>query len=301
MKCVIVGGGGFVGRHLGNDAARRGHGVLGLDLAAAPPGDALHFPVERRDVTAGEVALPAGTDVVYYLAQSPHHRVFPDRAGDLFAVNVAGALRVADAARRAGVTLFVYASTGTVYAPSFAPMTETDPVRRDHGYALSKLAAEEALALMGDPMQVLSARLFGVYGPDQPPGLVSGVAARVRDGRPVVIERNPRDPDDRDGLRISLTFVDDVVACMAALGDAALAGRALPGVLNVAAPDAVSIRRLAEAVGALAGRPVGFDETTTPRESDYIADVTRLSETVDVRFTAFEDALAATVGDRART
>ena len=143
-------------------------------------------------------AVVAGTDAVYYLAQFPHYRSFPRGAGDLYSVNVAGALRAAEAARDAGARFFCYASTGSVYRPAFGPLREDHPVRRDLPYALSKVAAEEALALFGGPMRCLCTRLFGVFGPGQRDRLVPGSSALLLLSDEAVVER----------LRIRLDEVD---------------------------------------------------------------------------------------------
>jgi nucleoside-diphosphate-sugar epimerase len=178
-------------------------------------------------------------------------------------------------------------------------MRETDEVRRDQPYALSKRSAEEALALLAAAgaggMRVTCVRLFGVFGPEQAAGLVPGVVARVREGRPVVLERNPRDAADRDGLRMSLTYVADLAACLAALGEAMRDGRDVPALLNVAGTEAVSIRRLAERAGAAIGAVPRFEEVDRDRESDYVADVTRLQHLLRPRFTPLDAALAGTV------
>ncbi len=94
-------------------------------------------------------------------------------------VNVHSAVAIAEHARRAGAKRFVYASTGNVYAAGFAPFSEAAPVRRDDWYALSKVHAEEALALFRPQLDVVIARLFGVYGPGQKGRLVPNLLASV--------------------------------------------------------------------------------------------------------------------------
>lgn len=280
MKCIIVGARGFIGGHLGRLCAGEGHEVVALEA----------------DVVADPIEVPAGTDAVFYLAQASGRGPFPDGAGALVAVNTAGAVRCAEAAHAAGAKVFCYASTGTVYAPSFAPMAEEHPVRRDDPYALSKVAAEEALALVPGPMQVVCARLFGVFGPGQrPETLVAAIARRVREGRPVRLDPNPGDPGDDGGLRISLTFVEDVARCLLAIAGCAAAGGPVPSPLNVAAPEAVSLRALAGNAARLCGAEAVFERSTEPRASDYVADVGRLCALIAPRFAPLADALATVV------
>jgi UDP-glucose 4-epimerase len=301
MKCAIVGAGGFIGRHLGRSSREAGHDVTGFDVVDPGDGDP-GFPLHVRDACADRVELPAGVDVVFYLAQSPHHRVFPRHADHLFDVNVTGALRTASAASEAGAGLFVYASTGTVYAPGFEPMAEDRAVRRDHGYALSKVCGEEALTALcaGGSMRLACPRLFGVFGPGQNAMLVPAIAARVREGRPVTIEPHPHDPGDDGGLRMSLTFVDDLVRCLLdlatkMLADASAGRPAGAPPLNMASDTPVSVRTLAERIGAEFGVEPRFEIADVPRASDYVADVSRLRSLVEARFTPIDHALARTL------
>ena len=99
MNCVIVGASGFIGRCLGIHCREHGHTVHGFDVAATQDAG---FVVEASDVLSEPVVMPPDVDVVYYLAQSPHYREFPRRADHLFGVNVAGALKAAEAAIEGG-------------------------------------------------------------------------------------------------------------------------------------------------------------------------------------------------------
>ncbi|MCA8942996.1 MAG: NAD-dependent epimerase/dehydratase family protein [Planctomycetes bacterium] len=290
-RTIVLGAAGFIGRHLCRRLDATGENVLGFDVVSAAD-----EPVESRalDVT-NEAPDCAGADAVIYLSQSPHYRDFAERGDHLFEVNVTGALRAAVAARQAGVKTFLYASTGSVYAPSFAPLREDAPVRRDDPYALSKITAENALDLIDSPMRVAHFRLFGAFGPDQRTMLVPAIIGRVQRGDPITLERNPEDPSDEDGLRISLTFVDDVVDCLVALRDRAIAGQDVPGVVNVAAPEAISMRRLGGAIAEHLGIEPRFELLDRPRSSDFIADTTLLESLIEARFTDFDTAIGKTV------
>jgi nucleoside-diphosphate-sugar epimerase len=285
MRCLIIGAAGFIGRRLGKTLKDRGHEVVGLDLP-------------EFDITREEPVIPAGTDAVWYLAQSPAYRTFPRGAGDLFAVNVAGALRAAEAAAESGATAFAYASTGTVYTPGFEPMDETRSVCRDQAYSQSKLAAEEALALFdehNDALSIVCPRLFGVFGPGQRGMMVPAIIDRVRDGRAVTIERNPHQMEDEDGLRISLTYVDDVVEGMIAIAKSTLDGAAFPRIINVAAAHAISVRQLATTIGQVVGREPAFEVLDKMRASDYIADTSCLSALIPWTDTPLDEAVRRTV------
>lgn len=89
------------------------------------------------------------------------------------AVNYDGALALAHAARRAGISRFIYVSTNLVYGPGRGrPAVEDDPPQpaSDHFYPVTKLAAENALTeLFGDRDAALCIlRLAFVYGDGDP-------------------------------------------------------------------------------------------------------------------------------------
>lgn len=301
MNALVMGAAGFIGRNLGTRLQGEGHGVIGMDLGStlesARATGALPFDTLDCDVRSEELPDVGSLDAVFYLAQSPHYREFPAGTADLFLVNVVGALRSARAAAAAGARFFCYASSGNVYAPSFSPFMETDPVRRDQPYALSKIAGEEGVALFSGAMAVLRVRFFGVFGPTQRGMLVPIVARRVHEGEPVEIEPHPRDRSDQSGLRASLCYVDDVSACLVWLAEQALSDAALPPVLNVAGPEAVSVRQLACEVARQAGVVPQFRAVSRPREGDLIADISSLRQLLQPRFTPLPEALAKTVAE----
>lgn len=295
MNSAIIGATGFIGRHLARELAGLGH-CAGFDLRAGDLGDAR---VDACDIARQAPALPAGTEAVFYLAQYPGYRDFPTGGGELWGVNVTGALRAIEAARAVGARAFIYASTGTVYTPSFTPLSESAPVRRDQPYALSKVAAEEALSLVDQP-RTCCVRLFGVFGPQQASMLVPAVTGRISKGNPITIEPNPSDPSDRDGLRISLTDVGDVCSGMIALARRMLDGANVPRIVNLAAPQPVSIRQLGETIARALGLEARFETAAQPRAGDYIADIALLQRTIDVSITGFDASISRAVADHAR-
>ena len=90
----------------------------------------------------GTIPIPAGTDAVFYLAQSAHYQDFPRYAEDPFAINAQGVARAALAACQAGVRFFCHASSVNVYSPSFATLTEQAHLEPHTPYAASKLMGE---------------------------------------------------------------------------------------------------------------------------------------------------------------
>jgi len=292
MKAAIVGAAGFLGAALSEHLVACGWEVFGYDrLAPDPMPRGLRF--RTCDVLREDVELPPETAAVYYLAQSPRYREFPRAADDLFGVNAYGAIRTAQAACAAGARFFCYTSTGNVYAPAFAPLAENHPVRRDDPYALSKLAAEEALALFSSWMPVVCARLFGLFGPGQKRMLPAVLLSRILSGQEIVLEPGPDETAQAEGLRVSFTYVADAASRLEQLARLALAGRPLPPVLNVAGPEAISIRRFSLEIGKVIGIEPKFARASTMRTHDLIADVRLLGALVNPEWTPLREAVAA--------
>lgn len=306
-EIAVFGASGYIGAHLAEELVATGHHVLpyggpstSAARSAAPSAgldttSALH-PV---DVVRDEIELPPTVRAVYYLAQSPHYRTPDDHLDHLLGVNAYGALRAAMAARAAGAVLFAYASTGNVYAPGFQPHREDDPVARANAYGASKLVAEEFLALMEGPMQCVCCRIFGAFGPQQRGMLPATIAARVRGGEAIHLGPAPGDSEDIDGLRVSFCYVRDLARILRRLYESAREGAPLPSILNLAGPEPISLRALAEGIGRVVGRAPRFEIGAESRRFDLRADIGRLRGLFDPAFTPFEQALRESYGSSA--
>jgi nucleoside-diphosphate-sugar epimerase len=282
MRIAVVGSSGFIGRHLCDALAGRGSEVVAISSTAAAFDD-------RTGVLTDDLPSPGSLDAMVYLSQSPYYRDVPRQAPHLWGVNVISAVKAANWARLAGARRIVHASTGNVYAPSFIAHSESDPTRKDDWYALSKLHAEEALRLLPD-VSVTSLRLFGVYGPRQRAKLIPNLVGKIRNGECVRLQRHPDDGKDADGLRLSLTHVDDVVRVMVHLLEAGG-----PPVMNVAGPGAFSIRDIAIALGGQVGIEPRFEIDAAPRAFNLIADNSLVATLVGGGFTSFASGIGPTV------
>jgi UDP-glucose 4-epimerase len=292
VNVVIIGAAGFLGRNLSKHFAQLGHRVTGFDVAE--PGFEEHgVTFHLVDVLCESIEIPTGTDVVFYLAQSEHHRTFPKYADHLFGVNTFGAIKAAKAAFDQRVRFFCYASSGNVYAPSFAPLGEDQPLNRGNAYAQSKLMAEEALKLFQGPMVAVSVRFFGLFGAGQSGRLPFKILKAIESGQKIFLEPSPVHKKDKSGLKVSFSYTVDVAYCLEKLARLALDGVPLPSALNVAGPEAISILDFAETLGAVLGKKPHFEVSKQFRKFDLIADISTLKTLIDPDFTSFEKAVAA--------
>lgn len=285
MRIAVFGTGGFIGRHLTNELLRNGDDVI--SYSSSMP----HVFDHRTGLLQDFLTLPAGTECVVYLAQSPFYRDVPAQAAHLWSVNVLSALKAAEMARQANATKFIYASTGNVYAPDFCAHREDAPLRRDDWYALSKIHAEEALAAYNDLLSVTSARIFGVFGPGQSGKLIPNLVHAVRTGQVITLGPHPTNETDSNGLHLSLCYIDDAVRILSSM-----VRHNESGPVNVAGAEVLSVRDIALEIGQRLGISPIFRIADNPRAFDLRADLSKLVNTHNPGFTSFTTGLDLTVG-----
>lgn len=283
MTVLVIGSAGYMGRHLMAGLAAVGHRVLGVSSAN---GTGIN---PETGLLPDGFTIRAGTTAVVFMAQSPRYRD-PDQASHVLAVNVLSAVRAAVAARAARVRRFVYVSTGTVYAPSFAPLAEDAPVRYADWYSFSKLQGEKAVQMFASDMDVHVVRPFGVYGPAQQGRLVPNLIESIRTGRAITLQGRCDEPTDAEGMRISLCYVEDATKILVNL----ICSGGAP-VLNVAGERAVSIGELSYLLGRFLNRQPNLVRAEGYRSSDLIADIGLLRKTQSPKFTTLEMGLESVI------
>lgn len=262
MRALVTGAAGFIGSTLVDRLRADGHPVVGLDNFATGratniehlAGDADFSFVEADIVSADldEVLARYRPEVIFHLAaQIDVRHSVADPAFDA-SVNVLGTIRLADAARAAGVRKIVHTSSGgSIYGiPPRYPTAETDPTDPASPYAAGKVAGEIYLNtfrhLYG--LQCSHIAPANVYGPRQDPhgeaGVVAIFAQALLNGTPTKVFGDGSNTRD-------YVFVDDVVdAFVRAAGGAGDGQR-----FNVGTGVETSDRQLHSAVAAAVGAP----------------------------------------------
>jgi dTDP-glucose 4,6-dehydratase len=149
MKHLILGGDGFVGRHLAADLLRLGQEVVIADTVKSALDIYDRVPFIRLDITdqSSFAVLPlAPDDVVYNLAARMLSPITPRAARrDFFwPVNYQGVERILAHMEANGCRQLVHFTTDMVYGRvSSTPQTEAAPLAPLGEYGRSKLASEE--------------------------------------------------------------------------------------------------------------------------------------------------------------
>jgi UDP-glucose 4-epimerase len=283
LRVLLTGGTGFIGSHLVERL--QGHEVFSLARRPPSPGSAgvswiqqdLTEPLDTR-------RLPGQIDVVMHLAQSRHYKDFPERAGDIFAVNVNATLQLLDYSRNAGATRFIFASTGGVYRTSYEKLAETAPISPLGFYLSSKYAAELLISNYQGLLETVVVRPFFVYGPGQKGMLIPTLATKVVEAEELQIQGNP-------GLRINPIFVDDAVRVFERLLE-----HPASGVFNVAGSESVSMTELVHLIGRLAGREPRVTHVDNETQGDLVGDTSKMNQILGIRpETGLRDGLSALI------
>ncbi len=222
---LVTGGAGFIGSHVVDALLRRGDRVVCLDDF-----NGYYDPTLKRGNVAAHLTHPGYTliegdirdrrllqqlhehfpfDVVVHLAAVAGVRPSFVDPFEYQSINLEGTLSMLEAARKAGVTSFVNASSSSVYGENRkTPFEETDALLRPASpYGATKLGAEALTRVYAHAydMRAVSLRFFTVYGPRQRPDMaITKFMSRILSRQPITIYGD-------GSSRRDFTYVGDIV------------------------------------------------------------------------------------------
>ncbi len=253
MRVALTGGAGFIGTHLLRRLVSRRYEVLVVDSFSSHVSprkylEDMGVKVKELDVidTGGLASALKGVDVLVHLAALVDVRESEEQPLRYARVNVLGTVSALEAARQAGVSRAVFASSAAVYGePETLPISENHPLRPLSFYGSTKVMGEEACryyALRG--LDCVAMRFFNVYGEFNRKNVVYLFLRNIIAGKPVTVYG--------DGLQTrDFIYVGDVAAAVERALNASLTGFR---VYNVASGGETSIRELLEIVSRVTGR-----------------------------------------------
>ena len=170
MNVFITGHQGYIGAHLVQLLKEQGHSVTGCDVGlfercgwepVVPPTRTLSKDV--RDVTMDDLH---GHDAVMHLAALSNDPMGAIDESLTYDINQEATIRLAQMAKEAGVSRFLFASSCAIYGTGSKPnMDEDDPVAPLTAYAKSKIESERRISEMADdnfsPVHLRNATAYG--------------------------------------------------------------------------------------------------------------------------------------------
>jgi len=255
-KVLVIGAGGFIGRHVLRVLEAKGHTVAALDS---------YKPVDFPFTGEWHLADSSNTGLLKMAAEGCDSAIFLggySRPGDRLASVVAGVpeelmhpVQVAEACAEVGVQRFVFASSGgTVYGPADThPTPEDERTNPLNVYGIIKLTVEHFLRLLARNGTINASvlRVSNPYGPGQlarrGQGFVAAAMQAAFAGKELEIW------GDGSVVR-DFIYIGDVAKAFAAACESPNAY----DLVNVSYGEGASLREICEGVEAASGRKLAI-------------------------------------------
>jgi len=283
---LVTGGAGFIGSNIVEALLGKRRSVRVLDNFATGRRENIEPFLDNIELIEGDLRRPKdvqrAVDGVRYVLHQGAIPSVPRSVDDPVLTNeanVTGTLNLLVAARDAGVTRLVFASSSSVYGDTpELPKHEAMPPNPLSPYAASKLIGEYYCRLFHQlyGFETVVLRHFNVFGPRQDPAsayaaVVPKFIESLAQGRPPDIHGDGL--QSRDFIYVADTVRANLLACQAP----SAAGR----VFNIARHEQVTVldlfRMIRDALGAAGIEP----NHTAPRPGDVkhsFADISRAAE-----------------------
>ncbi len=284
-KILVTGGSGLIGSKL-LDSLDEKNTIYALSRGGRVPG-ATHTLDVDLDRPWSNAGLPRDVDIIVHLAQSNHYRDFPQRAENVFNVNTMSTVRLLDYARETGVKQFILASSGGIYGTRSRSFSESEEIvaNPELGFYLGTRLCSELLSdNYSSFMNIICLRFFFAYGPGQRPQmLMPRLVDSVRSGTPIKLR-------GENGLRINPIYVDDAArAVQAAIN---LEGSHK---INVAGPQVLSLRAIADTIGDAINKKPRFEIQPTSGNADLIGEIKLMGNLLCEPCVSFDQGIQAYV------
>lgn len=171
MRVLVTGHLGYLGAEMTPVLARLGHEVVGLDTNyfsgcdfSTPPQPLPALDVDLRDVTPAHLV---GFDAVVHLAALSNDPLSDLNPRLTYDINLHASVRLAEAAKAAGVSRFIYSSSCSLYGQGGdTELDEQAPLRPVTPYGRTKVLVEAQVSELADsdfsPVFLRNATVYGL-------------------------------------------------------------------------------------------------------------------------------------------
>ncbi len=246
MNILITGANGFIGSHL---VAKLAQDINNTVYAVYRKDNQANLPQVKKifvDLSTEnfENQLPKEIDCIVHLAQSEAYREFPEKANQIFDINVKSTQRIAEWALKNKIKKFIFSSTGNVYKQQNILLKENDTCEPIGYYGASKFAAEQLIKPYQDFFDVFILRIFGVYGPGQKQMTIPNIIDRVKNNSTVTLAKNA-------GLFFTPLYIDDCIEMIERIINSTNPKKF--NTYNLAGSETIHLGELTESIGEILG------------------------------------------------
>jgi UDP-glucose 4-epimerase len=227
--------------------------------------------------------LPTQIDYIIHLAQSNEFRNFPEKAINIFNVNIQSTQLLLDYAMKASCIKFIYTSTGGVYTGGYSPFQESMQLSVNNNlsyYPTSKLIAEKLIQSYQTNFEHLIFRPFFIYGKRQKKDmLISRLVNNIKADTVINI-------DGENGLLINPIHVTD-----AAKAIVLSITNNIAGTYNLGGNEITSLREIAELIAQKLDKPCHLNQNLDKKSNDVCGDISKLKQDIFIPTITFTEGI----------
>ena len=282
MECIVTGGAGFIGSNLCQKLIELGHKVTVIDNLSTGIESNLKKIKEKINFKKLDISKIQDLDEVsfqdidwvFHLAGIADIVPSIKNPNKYFLSNVLGTLNILEKSKIAKVKKFIYAASASCYGiPENFPTKETEKIKPEYPYALTKNIAEQLVMHWAKiyNMPNISLRFFNAYGPNSRTtgayGAMFGVfLAQKLNNKPLTIVGNGK--QTRDFIHVS-----DLIEAVIKIADSKKNNE----IYNLASGKETSVNHIAKIIG---GETINIPKR--PGEPDRsLADISKIKKEID--------------------
>jgi UDP-glucose 4-epimerase len=272
MRILIIGGAGFIGKHLTRFLLKKEHSITIFDNFSNSTKESINSLIDMGvKVIEGDIIIPneisnatKEQDMVIHLAAKISVSESIINPSKIFQVNVNGTRNVLAACERNNIKKIIAASSAAVYGEGspdvkLTEKSETNPISP---YGESKLKMEQEIIKFALKYNInyVILRFFNIYGAGQSKeyaGVISKFIERVRQDKPLEIFGNGLQTRDFVAIKDVINSIHNAIS------------HDKSGTYNIASGKVVTIKELAELVLSISGKELEI-KYTTPKNEDII-------------------------------